>query len=218
MTLVEEYEFATKALMMGGIAIVINTLPFMFLILKEIAAAKQDDKNNYDVFSAIGKIYFIQLFIVLTWFFTVKTLNIVDEGRQFLPLLGNDGLFHYFWYEDLSGVISRATNSGDDTTIFYSIQWVRMWFDLIVTLVTFFVLIWGVAVGYSQGKKVVEDDAVKLFGYAFFGFIVSFLLLNAYMLITQDSFFNEKTVADVISEFWYKMVIEGQSIFKRGGA
>jgi len=80
MSLVEEYEFATKALMMGSVAIVINTLPFMFLMIKEVTMARQDDKNNYDIFSALAKVYFIQLAIVLVWFFTVKTLNAIDEG------------------------------------------------------------------------------------------------------------------------------------------
>jgi len=38
--------------------------------------------------------------------------------------------------------------------------------------------------------------------------MVSFILLNAYILITQDSFFNDKTVADVVSAFWHKMIFE----------
>ena len=206
----QQEELAFAALVAGGIAILINTLPFFIKVMMDKSKATKDD--DFNIFSSLFWLYVIQYVVSVSFCYLVEAYDVMNEAEQWVSLTGVDGAFHLFWNSDVDALMKNAMATGQSELAgtYFHIKWTREFFTIIISLLMITLPLLGYRGGYKhtyamQQKTNSESEWLNRFAMGFAGLFAISILIAGYNFMTMESYFMGKSILSLVQN-WYTKV------------
>lgn len=196
--------------LIGTVAILIATIPFFSMAVKQYQG-DQNDKKNHSFATGVFTIYATQIFISFMFFWFIKLWDAMVKNEKY-KLLGSNGAFSVWWSDDWKAQMNSASDNPAISGLWAYQGMVKVPFEAFFSFMLIIIPVAAFSAAIlkeSQTKSSYREgsDFVNQIMKSIFYMVLATLLLLAYIDIASFTTQHPTGFLSMVQNWWKDILL-----------